>query len=633
MNRLVKAYKAIRDLGFVKLWQYTRYQVGLHSGYTRLKTPSYHDHFTGRPDLPPFTSFPTISSDHQTQTRIEADEILRGSVRLFGHTLAPLDLTIGASHQHWTVLEKTPPDRDIKFIWEPARFGWAISLARAFAFSGDPAYADDFWKKTQRFLASHPPNLGRQWGSGQEVALRLMVLVFCDRVFASAPTTTEGQRSRLWRAIAEHAARIPPTLAYARSQNNNHLLSEAAGLYTAGVYLRSHPLAKNWLKDGWHWLNWAFQHQIDEFGTYIQHSVNYHRLMLQLGLYCDHLRREWDSPEWPAKTKARLGAATNWLWALTDPHTGKAPNLGANDSAYIFPLTALPYSDYRPVVDAAGKAFLGEDIYSQPSLSEMADWFDLSAPGSPDRKQPQAADMLRVETGPGRGFVRAGQYTDRPSHADQLHVDLWWGGINITPDPGTYQYNAPPPWDNALAGTQTHNTLRINQQDQMLRAGRFLWLDWAQAEVLGYEMDDQGSLKWVSTEHHGYRKLGLIHQRKVSSLANGWLVTDAIAPWDNLREGTCQVELTWLLQDWAWSLEDECRLYFSGPDLGVELKLEGLSQINIIRAGQCLLGNIQPKPTWGWISTTYAKKEPALMLVGTCSGALPIKLQSTFTIK
>ena len=37
----------------------------------------------------------------------------------------------------------------------------------------------------------------------------------------------------------------------------------------------------------------------------------------------------------------------------TDPETGKTPNLGANDSAYIFPLTSLDQNDFRPVVDAA----------------------------------------------------------------------------------------------------------------------------------------------------------------------------------------------------------------------------------------------------------------------------------------
>ena len=33
---------------------------------------------------------------------------------------------------------------------------------------------------------------------------------------------------------------------------------------------------------------------------------------------------------------------------------------------------------------------------------------------------------------------------------DQLHLDLWWRGLNIAQDAGTYLYNADPPWDNPL---------------------------------------------------------------------------------------------------------------------------------------------------------------------------------------
>ncbi len=188
--------------------------------------------------------------------------------------------------------------------------------------------------------------------------------------------------------------------------------------------------------------------------------------MLQLALFTDHIRRTAEEPDWPEETRFRLAQATRWLWALTDPETGKTPNLGANDGAYIFSLAGLPYHDFRPVVAAAGKAFLNLDIYSKPALNEMADWFGLQAPENPEQTQPQAADMLRIDHGSGRAFLRTAQFTDRPSHADQLHADLWWRGVNVARDPGTFAYNAAPPWDNALATASVHNTLTIDGLDQ-----------------------------------------------------------------------------------------------------------------------------------------------------------------------
>lgn len=630
MNTLDKFITAFRELGASKLWFYARYQAGLRSGYFRWLTPSRRDNFDGKPGLPPFARFPEISQAQRDLALTEADKIRRGFVRLFGAELQPLNLDVGVSSQHWTDLEKIPPDEDIKLIWEPARFGWAISLARAYAFSGDSVYARDFWEKSLFFLNAHPPNLGRQWQSAQEVAIRLMVLVFCDRVFATADSSTLENRRRLWQAIGEHANRIPATLVYARAQNNNHLLSEAAGLFTAGHYLPTHPQAKKWRQLGWGWLNWGFQHQITEFGTYVQHSVNYHRLMLQIALFADHLRRTAGDEAWPEATLGRLAEATRWLWALTDPETGRTPNLGANDGAYLFPLSAQAWADYRPVVSAAARAFLKQDIYDQDGLQEMGDWFNLTAPIPEIVKQPQAADMLRVNSGGGRAFLRTAQFVDRPSHADQLHVDLWWRGVNVACDPGTYRYNAPPPWDNALQSSKVHNTLTVDGGEQMSRIGRFLWLDWAQAEVLAHALDDEGRLVWITAEHDGYCRLGLRHQRKIQAIEKGWQVTDSLCSHEKPNQTSHEVRLTWLLPDWDWTFEAGEKLHLIGPHFELRLAIGGTEDLTLVRAGETIHGSIPADPTWGWISPTYSVKQPALMLIAVSTGMLPIELISTW---
>jgi hypothetical protein len=628
MENRIKLTRAIRELGISKLWLYALYQAGLRSGHYRRVTPSRRDEFDGKPSLPPIAHFPHVSQSICDLVLAEADEIRRGQVRLFGGQPVPLDLAAGASTAHWTVLERKPPEEDIKLIWEPARFGWAITLARAYAFSGDQVYARDFWDKTLKFLSTHPPNLGRQWQSAQEVAIRLMAWVFCDRVLASAPSTTLDRQ--LWQAMAEHAARIPVTLVYARAQNNNHLLTEAAGLYTVGVYLPSHPRAEKWRKLGWHWLNRGIQDQVSEFGTYMQHSTNYHRLMLQLALFTDHLRRESKDRDWPQATLERLAAATRWLWALTDPETGRVPNLGANDGAYIFPLASQPIGDFRPAISAAAKAFLDQDIYPDTELQEMGDWFKLTAPAPAELKQSQAPDMLRVNVGDGRAFLRAAHFGDRPSHADQLHVDLWWRGVNVAVDPGSYRYTAPPPWDNALQSSQVHNTLTVDGQEQMTRAGRFLWLDWAQAEILAYALDEEGQLDWVAAEHNGYRKTGACHQRKLAKCAGGWLVSDLVFPIGKQDLAAHEIRLSWLLPDWDWSIGPQNMLGLTHPKFTLTLRIEGATQLNLVRAGETILGNIMAEPSWGWRSPTYTVKEPALQLIAIRSGVLPIELTSTW---
>jgi hypothetical protein len=625
MNRLTKALKAIRALGIKKPLLYALYQLGLRSGHYRRATPAQTSDFSGEAGLPPCRAFPMPPAEQQAAALEAAHRIREGQIEIFGACQVDFEPQKGGDG-HWTRCEGQPPAGDVKWIWEPGRFGWAVTLARAYAFSGDESLAQTFWQHTWAFLDANPPNTGRHWQSAQEVALRLMTLIFCDRVFASAATSTPANRRRLLQAIAEHAGRIPATLIYARAQNNNHLLSEAAGLFAAGVYLPGHPRAESWREKGWAWLNRGLQGQIHENGTYVQHSANYHRLMLQVAVYADHLRRLSGGRDWPAVTRQRLAAATRWLWALTDPRTGRVPNLGANDGAYIFPLTSRPFEDFRPVLDAAARAFLNQDLFDQPALSEMAEWWGLTAPRTADGRQPQAQGMYRLSANPGRAFLRTAQFDDRPSHADQLHADLWWRGVNVALDPGTFQYNATPPWDNALATARVHNTLTLNGRDQMLRAGRFLWLDWAQAEVLSHEVDQQGRLARLTAEHDGYRDIGARHQRTIAARPDGWQITDRVLPWGSAQDGLFHAKLTWLLPDWNWTRENPHTLRLTGPAFSFTLKIAGAEAFSLFRCGERLLGEAPSDPTWGWYSPTYGVKIPALMISASARRKLPLQM-------
>ena len=123
---------------------------------------------------------------------------------------------------------------------------------------------------------------------------------------------------RLSRSIARHADRIPQTLVYARAQNNNHLVVEAVALYTAGALLHRSRLQNL----GWKWLNRALQGQIGSFGEYIQHSTNYHRLMLQAVLWADAVRRALGE-NWPPATREALTRASHWLFSMLDPDSGR----------------------------------------------------------------------------------------------------------------------------------------------------------------------------------------------------------------------------------------------------------------------------------------------------------------------
>ena len=182
----------------------------------------------------------TLGNNGKAALINEADEIVGGKFRMFGGEPVPLQLTFNEPLHHWTDYEtgKVPvpyivleeysrlPIHDIKFIWEPARFGWVFTLGRAYHITQDEKYAEAFWKYFETFNDGNPPYLGPHWMNGQEVAIRLMSLAWAAIVFQTASASSAERHEHLIRSIAHHAGRIPPTLIYARSQNNNHLITE-----------------------------------------------------------------------------------------------------------------------------------------------------------------------------------------------------------------------------------------------------------------------------------------------------------------------------------------------------------------------------------------------------------------------
>jgi hypothetical protein len=227
--------------------------------------------------------------------------------------------------------------------------------------------------------------------------------------------------------------------------------------------------------------------------------------------------------------------------------------------------------------------------------------------------------------------------------------------MNVAQDPGTYLYNAPPPWDNRLAGSAVHNTLIVDGQDQMLRAGRFLYLERAQAQVTAgvpaagvpAQGGQPGVWSQLVARHDGYRRLDLVHQRTVTaSPAGGWLVEDTLLP---AREKLSAIQphttsLHWLLPDWPWQVltgENEmqfvlCLESLQGP-LQLHLSVRGETdespvpaQLQLVRAGKLLHGCGPVNPIWGWVSPTYGDKMPALSVRLLVRRLPPIYLTSVW---
>ena len=581
-----------------------------------------------------------IGLDREKTVLAEAERILAGNIPFFGQLSFACDFppqwfrnpATGQSvspRQPWTQMRfASPAYGDLKFILEPSRFLFVYPLVRAYALSGDERFPQAFWTAIEDWALHSPPMAGPLWICGQECSLRILAWSFALHGFVNSPSTTNERASLLVSMIAAHAWRTAQTLGYARSQRSNHLISEAVGLWTAGTLYPELREAKVWQTLGGRLLQEAVLDQITIEGVSQQHSFNYQRMILHLLLWTLRLAEIHHAPL-PREIRQRTQAAFEFMRAWVDPESGFAPNYGSDDGSQILPLTVSQYRDFRPLLQ------LGAAVLDRPALKpghwdEAALWFGMKPAvveeTAPARPPSAETGYFRLGDQSSWALIRAGRYTRRPFQADQLHVDLWWRGINLARDAGTYLYNAPPPWNNGLAGTAVHNTVTVDHHDQMRRAGRFLWVDWAQALGRSHSSPDQPYTDRFEGEHDGYKRFGVTHHRMVQWLAgSGWVIVD-----DMEGTGVHDLCLHWLAADLPYQVSDSpFQVTFTAGQSRVQWSIFASSMGNaaIIRAGVRVEGNSADTDTQllGWESPTYGDLRPAVSIIYQTRSQLPVR--------
>jgi hypothetical protein len=88
-------------------------------------------------------------------------------------------------------------------------------------------------------------------------------------------------------------------------------------------------------------------------------------------------------------------------------------------------------------------------------------------------------------------------------HADALAVTVADNGHDLVGDPGTGSYYAEPAWRTAFRGTRMHPTASVDDLDQSVPGGPFLWVRHAVTRVRSVDLV-RGI---VEAEHDGYLRL------------------------------------------------------------------------------------------------------------------------------
>ena len=517
---------------------------------------------------------------------------------------------------------------DIKWAWELGRFSFVFALAREYQRTENEDIPHFFWSVFLDWKKNNQPNSGIHWKCGQEVALRLIAISFGLRAFQSSPATTDNLLAEVLQFIAVSARRIEANIGYALQQKNNHGISEAAGLWTAALLCPTLRRASYWK-----WV--SKRHLTDQAidllyttGNCSQHSLNYLRLILHLYAWCLTLGDQVAETPFLAGRKEdearnRLRAARDFILSVMDRRTGHTPRFGANDSALLFQLTDLDSSDFRPALQTL--AAVMRDPLPFPSGPWDTERFWLCGDNPPPDRQMQSVCKQKILPLVGQtdrdglvvmrddsGFLtlRAQQkFVHRPSHADLLHVDVFWKSQKITIDPGTYSYNSEPPWDMPFKKTGYHNTVSVDEADQMERFSRFIWSRWPTGRII-VNQDENSGVFSIQASHSGYRRrpYRTSHTRTVFHLDDGfWAIHDRLH-----AEEARQFRLHWLFTDFPFSYQ-RSGLVFKTPkgDYFADVRTNAQNiAMTVVRASES-----SPR---GWFAPHYGTRAPAISVDWVC---------------
>lgn len=501
--------------------------------------------FKNRESLPEFN----LSEPSRVQLNADYQKILAGNLCYFNSQWIHVGNPIHWNHNpdsnytysrdvHWAFIpDLSETNGDIKYVWEKSRFSFLYTIIRY-----DQHFKHDssemVFSYINDWIDHNSINQGPNYKCSQEISLRILNWTFALYYYQNSSKLTEELFFKIINSIRQQLIHVYRNINFSRfTVRNNHAITESMCLYVMGILFPYFPEAQKFCFKGKEFFEKEIIYQIYKDGSYLQFSMNYHRVVIQLLTWALQLSKNNGMYLTPSVID-RAQKTLQFMIQHIDSVSGKLPNYGANDGALFFKLNNLHFRNYESQINALQVALKGSNVFTNIDSHEDAWWYTS---GKLNKERMEPPMYLPIFTAKNGGFytlrsnstlttIRCGNHKDRPQQADQNHVDIWYNGVNIIRDNGSYKYNTDTETINYFSGTASHNTIQIGQHNQMLKGGRFIWYYWSQAdEVLTKKTSE---FLEISANAQVYKQLAnnIVHKRILKQFNNNvkWEIEDVL---------------------------------------------------------------------------------------------------------
>ena len=447
-----------------------------------------------------------LSADGKQKLKEEYQLIKDGKFKFFSSTIYDLGVDYDwvtnpdtgykyDSSLHWTKIPDLDPEKgDIKYVWEKSRFSFLYTIIRY-----DKHFETDesefVLNQISDWIDKNPLNCGPNYVCSQETSLRVLNWTFALYYYKDSDNLTEDAFQKIMNSIYWQIKHVETNINFSRiAVRNNHAITETMMLFLGGILFPFYPEALVWKEKGQKYFEEEVLYQVYEDGSYIQYSMNYQRVVVQLFTWALNITTN-NNINIDNEVCNRISKCLNFLYQLQDDETGELPNYGANDGALFFPLNSSEYRNYKPQLNALSYYASKKSLYSNGDWNEDLFWYYGIETIEKQAIERHSSEFRETGYYSLRGddkfsFIRCGNHKDRPSQADNLHFDLWVDGINLLRDSGSYKYNSTPEDIKYFMGTASHNTVQLGDFDQMQKGGRFIWYNWSEVNYARIEDDE-----------------------------------------------------------------------------------------------------------------------------------------------
>lgn len=355
------------------------------------------------------------------------------------------------------------PGSDIKRPWELSRCQHFLALGLAGKLSGDEKYLKEYCSQIIDWINSNPVGFGVNWQCPMEAAIRAVNWLVGYALFDEPLSSGEHREFRklLSFSLWQHARFIRTHLEWSGPWSNrraNHFLSDITGLFTLGVLFRDDTEGKRWFNFAHKYLEVEIRRQVFEDGVHFECSTSYHRLCLEMFLWCESLAGRTAKP-FSEGYRQRLATMQTFAAAYTRPD-GLAPVVGDNDDGRLLRTGLYNINDHQYLFTSAGKPNIEQRMLTKNAISGH-----VSGSGTYYFRQggfyviKQSQLYLMVRAGP---LAACGAH----AHNDQLSYELCLGSQPVIVDRGAYVYTSDSAKRNLYRSTASHNVLSINGAEQ-----------------------------------------------------------------------------------------------------------------------------------------------------------------------